>query len=64
MLEPDTLSSHLDTIAVHVDECRAACEVARSGDPTALAEVAAVVDAMATEVAALKAACAPPAGMG
>ncbi len=49
------LRAVLDRIARGVEEARAAAAVVDEGDPTALAELGAVADAMAQEVAALKA---------
>ena len=49
------LLQHLDALAERVREARAAAETIAEGDPTALAELDAEVDAMAEEIAALKA---------
>ncbi|HEX8208013.1 MAG TPA: hypothetical protein VF587_18255 [Solirubrobacteraceae bacterium] len=49
------LLAHLDQLAERVREARAAAETIAEGDPTALAELDAEVDAMAQDVAALKA---------
>ena len=51
---PDLLA-RLDALAERVREARAAAEVIAEGDPTAMAELDAEVDAMAEDVAALKA---------
>ncbi|HEV2811994.1 MAG TPA: hypothetical protein VGW10_01975 [Solirubrobacteraceae bacterium] len=45
----------LDGLAAKVNEARAAAETIAEGDPTALAELDAEVEAMAADVAALKA---------
>jgi hypothetical protein len=47
--------ARLDQLAERVREARAAAETIADGDPTALAELDAEVDAMAGDVAALKA---------
>ncbi len=49
------LMARLDQLADRVREARAAAETIAEGDPTALAELDAEVDAMAGDVAALKA---------
>ena len=49
------LLARLDALAARVREARAAAETIAEGDPTALAELDAEVDAMAADVAALKA---------
>jgi hypothetical protein len=49
------LLERLDALAERVREARAAAETIAEGDPTALAELDAEVDAMAQDVAALKA---------
>ena len=49
------LLQRLDALAERVREARAAAETIVEGDPTALAELDAEVDAMAQDVAALKA---------
>jgi hypothetical protein len=49
------LLARLDRLAERVREARAAAETIADGDPTALAELDAEVDAMAEDVAALKA---------
>ena len=45
----------LDQLARRVEEARAAAQVIAEGDPSAMAELDAEVDAMAQDVAALKA---------
>ena len=50
---PDLLA-RLDALAERVREARAAAEVIAEGDPTAMSELDAEVDAMAADVAALK----------
>ena len=45
----------LDSLAERIREARAAAETIAEGDPTALAELDAEVEAMAADVAALKA---------
>ena len=53
----------LDQIAARVEEARAAADVIEEGDPTAMADLDAEVDAMAKDVAALKAMTSgPPSG--
>ena len=49
------LLARLDQLAERVREARAAAETIAEGDPTALAELDAEVDAMAEDIAALKA---------
>ena len=49
------LLARLDQLAERVREARAAAETIAEGDPTAIAELDAEVDAMAADVAALKA---------
>ncbi len=51
----DDLLQRLDALAERVREARAAAETIAEGDPTALAELDAEVDALAEDVAALKA---------
>jgi hypothetical protein len=51
----EDLLQRLDALAERVREARAAAETIAEGDPTALAELDAEVDAMAQDVAALKA---------
>ena len=52
--DTDALREILDRIARGVEEGRAAAAVVDEGDPTALAELGAVADAMAQDVAELK----------
>jgi hypothetical protein len=52
--EPGDLVERLDALAGRVREARAAAETIAEGDPTAIAELDAEVDAMAADVAALK----------
>ena len=47
--------ARLAAIEARVAECRAAAQVALEGDPSALVQLDAEVDAMAEDVAALKA---------
>lgn len=58
------LLARLDRLAERVREARAAAETIAEGDPTALAELDAEVDAMAKDIAALKAisSAGPPGG--
>ena len=49
------IDAKLDAIAARLEEARAAAKVISEGDPTALAELDAEVDAMAQDVAELKA---------
>ena len=49
------IAAKLDDIAKRLDEARAAAQVIADGDPSAMAELDAEVDAMAQDVAALKA---------
>lgn len=49
------IDGKLDLIAARLEEARAAAKVIREGDPTALAELDAEVDAMAQDIAELKA---------
>jgi len=49
------LIERIDALRRRLDEARAAAEVIADGDPTAMAELDAEVDAMAEDVAALKA---------
>ena len=52
--------ARLDALAAKVEECRAAVLVAEEGDPTALEAMLAAVDAMAEDVAVLRAAAGGP----
>ena len=53
--DPMELIETLDALRRRVDEARAAAETIVEGDPTAMAELDAEVEAMAKDVAALKA---------
>src|SRR3712207_1460742 len=53
--DPVELISRLDQLRHRVEEARAAAQVIADGDPTAMQELDAEVDAMAEDVAALKA---------
>lgn len=54
----------LDELARRVDEARAAALIIADGDPSAMAELDAEVDAMASDVAALKAMTSGPPSAG
>lgn len=54
--DPTDARARLDAIAAKVEECRAAVDVAVEGDPTALEPMRATVDAMAEDLAVLRAA--------
>ena len=58
--EPSALTAKLDAIEARLAECRAAVAVAADGDPDALKELGEEVDAMARDVAELKAAVSGP----
>ena len=49
------IAAKLDDIAKRLEEARAAAQVIADGDPSAMSELDAEVDAMAQDVAALKA---------
>ena len=49
------IDAKLDAIAARLEEARAAAKVIAEGDPSAMSELDAEVDAMAQDVAALKA---------
>ncbi len=49
------IAERLESLRRRVEEARAAAETIAEGDPTAMAELNAEVDAMAEDVAALKA---------
>jgi hypothetical protein len=49
------LLERLDALARRVEEARAAAQTIAEGDPTAMSELDAEVEAMAADVAALKA---------
>ena len=48
------ISAKLDAIAARLEEARAAAQVIADGDPSAMAELDAEIDAMASDIAALK----------
>jgi hypothetical protein len=48
------LLTKLDALSARIDEARAAAQTIADGDPTAMAELDAEVDAMAADVAELK----------
>lgn len=50
----DGIRAGLDRLAAGIEEAHAAADLAREGDPTALRELDAVIDAMAHEIAELK----------
>ena len=52
----------LESLRRRVDEARAAADTIADGDPTAMSELDAEVDAMAEDVAALKALTSGPPG--
>ncbi len=58
--ETEAISAKLDAIQSRLSECRAAVEVAADGDPDALKQLSEEVDAMARDVAELKAAVSGP----
>jgi hypothetical protein len=58
--EPDAITAKLDAIEARLAECRAAVDVAAEGDPDALTQLSEEVDAMARDVAELKAAVSGP----
>lgn len=60
MIEPGAIERSLDGIAAHVEECRAAAAIAADGDPSALEDLSREVDAMAAQIAELKAAVSGP----
>lgn len=49
-----SISEHLDSLRRHLEEAQAAAQTIAEGDPTAMSELDAEVDAMAQDVAALK----------
>jgi hypothetical protein len=53
--DPMELIERLDALRRRVEEAKAAAETIAEGDPTAMSELDAEVDAMAQDVAALKA---------
>jgi uncharacterized small protein (DUF1192 family) len=52
--DPVELIERLEALRRRVDEARAAAETIAEGDPSAMAELDAEIDAMAEEIAALK----------
>ena len=50
-----SIPDHLASLRRHLDEAQAAADTIAEGDPTAMAELDAEVDAMAEDLAALKA---------
>lgn len=52
--------TRLDALASGVEECRAAVLLAGEGDPTALEPMRATIDAMAQELAVLRASVGSP----
>jgi hypothetical protein len=58
--ETDAIGAKLDAIQSRLGECRAAVAVAAEGDPDALRQLGEEVDAMARDVAELKAAVSGP----
>ena len=55
MLRGMEIAERLDSLARRVEEARAAAQTIADGDPTAMQELDAEVEAMAEDVAALKA---------
>jgi hypothetical protein len=53
-MDVTTIETSLERIAEGLQEARSAAEVLREGDVTAMADLDAVVDAMAIEIAELK----------
>ena len=60
MLRRMEIVDRLESLQRRVEEARAAADVIAEGDPTAMAALAGEVDAMAEDVAALKALTAGP----
>jgi prefoldin subunit 5 len=60
MSEPADIEARLDAIERHVRECRAAVATLADGDATVMGQLGEEVDALAREVAALRAAIAAP----
>lgn len=58
----DAAAAHtrLDELAAKVEECRAAVQVAEEGDPTALEAMRETIDAMAGDLAVLRASVGSP----
>ncbi len=61
-MDVTTIEAALGRIGAGLQEARAAAELLREGDVTAMAELDAVVDAMAREVAELKTQTSPSSG--
>ena len=59
MLEITEVRSRLDSIAASLREAQAAADVMAEGDPSAAEELGSELDAMAGDIAALKAGIAP-----
>ena len=55
MQQPEEIERQLAAVQEHVEQCRAALATVRDGDPTAMEDLSAEVDAMAAAVAELKA---------
>ena len=53
--QPEEIERQLAAVQEHVEQCRAALATVRDGDPTAMEDLSAEVDAMAAAVAELKA---------
>ena len=53
--QPEEIERQLAAVQEHVEQCRAALATVRDGDPTAMEDLSADVDAMAAAVAELKA---------
>ena len=60
MLTPMEIVERLESLRRRVEEARAAADVIADGDPTAMSALDAEVDAMAEDVAVLKALTAGP----
>ena len=59
--QPEEIERQLAAVQEHVDQCRAALAVVREGDPSAMQDLSAEVDAMAAAIAELKATSTAPA---
>ncbi len=59
--QPEEIERQLAAVQEHVEQCRAALAVVREGDPSAMQDLSAEVDAMAAAVAELKATSSAPA---
>ena len=53
--QPEEIERQLTAVQEHVEQCRAALATVREGDPSAMQDLSAEVDAMAAAVAELKA---------